>query len=33
MCENVLASWSEDVLLSAEIRVYACRQLDALPAF
>jgi hypothetical protein len=30
---DVLASWSEDVLLSAEIRAYACRHLDALPAF
>lgn len=30
---DVLARWSEDVLLSAEIRAYACRQLDALPAF
>lgn len=30
---DVLASWSEDVLLSAEIRAYACRHLDTLPAF
>lgn len=30
---DVLARWSEDVLLSAEIRAYACQQLDALPAF
>ena len=30
---DVLARWSEDVLLSAEIRAYACRQLNALPAF
>jgi len=30
---DVLARWSEDVLLSAEVRAYTCRQLDALPAF
>jgi len=30
---DVLANWSENVLLSAEIRAYACRRLDALPTF
>lgn len=30
---DVLTNWSEDLLLPAEIRAYACRQLDTLPAF